>query len=68
MNEPKDCRVIVGDRAVIISVSTAEYALAAIRDKAERGDYKMMMADDASFVRAGLRELEKAVTSGETGA
>ena len=61
MTDPKDCRVIVGDKSVIISVATAEYSLIAIREKAKRGDYKMLFADEASFVRASLAELEKAV-------
>jgi len=56
----KDCRVIVGDRPATISRATAEFALQAMREKAAGGYWKDAMADDASFVRAALAELEAA--------
>lgn len=61
MNEPKDCREIGGHNpSVIISADTAYEALKAIRAQAAAGAYKHLYADDASFLRAAIRELEKA--------
>ena len=60
MKEPKNCCVIGGDEKVIISKTTAMYALKAMGEKADNGGYKMLFADDASFVRAALEELRKA--------
>lgn len=57
---PRDCTIIGGDEPVIISRTTAEYALAAMKKRLSAGDYAHMMADDRSFVGAGIRELEKA--------
>jgi len=61
MSEPKDCRVIQGDDAVIISRNTAIEALHAMKKLADDSAYKMRYTDDASFVRDSFRELEKAV-------
>lgn len=57
----KDCREIVGDKAVLISWTTAEEALRAMEHQASAGAYKELYADDASFVRAAIAELQKAV-------
>jgi len=62
MSEAKDCRIIGGDKAVIISRSTAREALAAMKKLKLIGAYKRLLADDASFVAATFRELEKAVS------
>jgi len=59
MNEPKDCTVINGDVKVVISRSTAEIALQAIKKRSEVWDYKGLLADDASFLRAAIEELTK---------
>jgi hypothetical protein len=56
----QDCRAIEGDVGVIISRDTAEAALSAMRKLVELGEYKNLMADDASFIRANMKELEDA--------
>jgi hypothetical protein len=60
----KDCRIIVGDKAVIISLDTALTALHAIRELANLGHYRNIMSSDASFVRANIQELEAATEWG----
>ncbi len=60
---PHDCRVIGGSTPVIISQDTAISALRAMEKQAEAGAYKNLMADDASFVRASMRELERAANA-----
>lgn len=60
----KDCRIIKGDKAVIISRSTAVEALAAMVIVKGLGQYDGLMADDASFIQAEMRELEKATQQG----
>ena len=58
--EPIDCRYINGDQPVIISQNTAREGRNAIRHLAKIGAYKELPADDASFIRAALKELTKA--------
>lgn len=61
MAEPKDCRVIQGDQGVIISRSTAEFALFAMEKREKAGEYRDHFADDKSFIYAGMEELRRAV-------
>jgi len=58
--DPKNCCVISGDEKVIISKTTAHYALKAIKKSAKDGAYKNLFADDASFVGAAIEELQRA--------
>lgn len=64
MSEPKDCRKIDGDVAVIISRDTAIAALTAMQAYYTRERTAHMFADDASFLRANFAELERAAESG----
>lgn len=66
---PKDCRVIAGDLPVIISRDTAIWALEAVRAHYTAERKSRLFADDRSFLRAAVMELEKAAaakTSEET--
>lgn len=63
--EPKNCCVISGDEKVIISETTANYALKAMMEKVESGGYDNFMADSKSFVGAAIQELRKACTQNE---
>ena len=65
--EPKDCRKIKGDRAVIISRTTAVDALELMRNEAGITDnWNNLYADDRSFKLASLRELEEAAKDERT--
>lgn len=59
---PLECRIINGDQAVILSRTTAIEALVAMRKCEARGDYARLFADDASFIRTAMCELEKAAS------
>lgn len=58
--EPKNCCVINGDIKIIISKTTAHYALKAMEEKSLKGGYENLFRDDASFVNAAIEELKKA--------
>lgn len=60
MKKPKDCTVIEGDEKVVISKTTADSALDAMKECARNGKYRELLADDASFIRAAMAELAKA--------
>ena len=60
-NSAIDCRVINGDRSVIISQTTASDAFSLMKkEAAERNNWQSLPIDDRSFKRASLHELEKA--------
>jgi hypothetical protein len=63
---PIDCRKIGGDLPVIISQRTADHALDAMLAADSAGKYRMMMADDRSFVMAGICELRAATEASRT--
>jgi hypothetical protein len=58
----KVCLVIGGNvPPVVLSQTTAQYALWAMQEKDQRGEYGGLYVDDRSFVRAALEELRIAV-------
>ena len=60
-SQPKDCRAIDGDKAVVISRTTAVEALRLLKAEAVRtSNWQGLFADDRSFMLASLRELEQA--------